>query len=130
MKPNSEVVRSFDPKFFKWSRGKEEHGAKMEMRVRIYPSGLIVLTTRAAQKIKEHTSATDGGFYRVEIGVAPKAIAFRPLPPEEEGYRFRQYKQGGLVASCRKLVKTLEWDLPLVAIAAWDEKNKMLVGKL
>jgi len=130
MKPNSDVVRSFDPKFFRWTNGTEEHGSKKEMRIRIYKQGTIFISSLAAKKFAEHTSMTEGGFYRAEIGIAKKAIAIRPLPPEESGYRFRPSKAGGLVASCSKLVKTLEWDLPLVAVASWDERHKMLVAKI
>lgn len=133
-KPNSEVIRSFDPRYFNWSDGREEHGSRYEMRIRIYREGLIFLTSLAAKKFVEYASMTEGGFYRAKIGIAKRAIAIKPLPPEENGYRVRPSKAGGLVIYCKKLVDSLEstfgWELPVVIVATWDKQNKMLVGKL
>lgn len=123
------LKRSFDPSFFDWKDGTEERAGGKDMRIRIYKKpGQIVLTTAAARKIQECVEKAEGGFYRVKIGIAKKAIAIKPLRPDEVGFRMWLKKRGTAVISCANLIQTLDWQLPLVVPAVWDKENQMLVG--
>ena|SRR5690606_17457072 len=126
---HGEVKRSFDPKLFEWKRGQEGWGARTDMKIRISERGQIFLSSAAAKKFKEYAEPSEAGFYRAEIGIAKKAIAIRPVPFDSMGYRFRENK-GMLVCNCRRLVKSLEWELPLKLVATWDAKHNMLVAKV
>jgi hypothetical protein len=125
---SGDVKRFFDPKLFEWKRG-ENGRYRKEMTIRITPKGQISLSKKAADKIKEVAEPSEEGFYVAEIGIAKKAIAVRPIHPEKLGYRFR-WAKGLLVCTSTTLVSELKWELPLKAIAVWDDKNNMLVAKI
>jgi len=128
---HGDVKVSFDPELFDWHDGSEQKGARDDMRIRIYKDGMIYLSEEIARRFAECTTMVEGKFYRAKIGVAKKAIAIKPLPPTATtGFRFRPSKAYGLASSCKSLVQSLGWELPLVLVAFWDHENKMVVGKL
>jgi len=130
-KANSYVTVSYDPSFFEWYNGKGEKytWGKRSMTVRITEKG-IYLSVRSAEKIKEVVEERPDGGYTVQIGVAKKAVAFKPVPPGAQGYRFGPTRWG-LFCSCARFASRLaeQLELPVTLQAVWDEQNKMLVAK-
>ncbi|WP_054948961.1 hypothetical protein [Numidum massiliense] len=125
---------SYDPKFFEWHQGTNEKAVQGEKAITIHPkNGQIRISAAAGRTFEEKAELIENRYFRVEIGIAPKAIAVRPVTSNSNGYRaFMAKGSKALKISCKYLISTLEWNLssPIKIIAFWDEKHRMLVGKI
>lgn len=125
------VKVSFDPAFFEWhdGEGMKRKRSKQKMTVRIMSKYGIYLSREAADRIKSVATKQDK-HYLVQIGIAKKAIAFKPVRQGEKGFGFYTTKCG-LICSCASFVSKLEQvlTLPVTLQATWDDENKMLVAK-
>lgn len=124
------VKRGFTPEAFTWYDDLPDRFTKAEMAVVISKHEIRVLSA-AGRKIQEVVEPGPDGYYRVAVGIAPKAIAIRPLPPGKKGLRVRREKKSGaMYISCTKLIAKLNWPLPVRMLAVWDEEHQMLVAVL
>jgi len=126
MVPSGKVVVSYLPDAFDWSYGHREMVLRIDARE-------MVLNSHAGRCIKRAAEAAEDGSYRAAIGVARKAVAIRVLPPDQTGYKLRCKSSGSdilKISGAMQIAKALGVAPGTKIPLAWDEENKMLVGKL
>lgn len=124
------VKTGFDPNCFEWHDDIPDRFCQKEMAIVITPREIRVLAGAGERFLNLAERGADG-FYRASIGIAPKAVAIKPLQPGIKGLRVRKCpKSTALYISCKKLIQRLGWPLPVRLLATWDAEHGMLVGRL
>lgn len=132
---NGQVTTWIDPSAFTWYKTGQRNAG--EMAIVIHKDYISILSAAGEKFIS--WMEEDYPFIHVKIGIAPKAIAIKPVARAESGIRARKaYKKknpasDSLRLACSSIMAKMtfpEGQLPVRVPVIWDEKNEMLVGKL
>lgn len=101
--------------------------------IRVYEHGRVFVNSDAGRAIERMGEPTPDGYYKAVLGVAPKAIAIKLLPPSEVASRLCVRRNHTYNVNSLGLVKKLQnagITFPAVFYCTIYEPQKLLLCKL